>query len=66
MHNTSSKPQKEEIPTNQTTHHKKKQDTTPLRRKIRITKEINLVAAQPQRERERGMGWKEKEERNEK
>jgi hypothetical protein len=58
MHNTSSKPQKEEIPTSQTIH-TKTNNTTP-RRKIRITKEIDLVVAQPQRERERererGMG----------
>jgi hypothetical protein len=51
MHNTSSKPQKEEIPTNQTTH-TKTNNTTP-RRKIRITKEIDLVVAQPRRERKR-------------
>jgi hypothetical protein len=46
MHNTTSRPQKEEIPTNQT--------TPPPRRKIRITKEIDLLVAQPQRERESG------------
>jgi hypothetical protein len=56
MHNTSSKPQKEEIPTNQTT------PQTP-RRKIRITKEIDLLVAQPQRERERGMDCEKKKER---
>jgi hypothetical protein len=58
VHKTSSKPQKEEILTNQTTH-MKTNNTTP-RRKIRTTKEIDLVVVQPERERERGMGCKRK------
>jgi hypothetical protein len=49
MQNISSKPQKEEIPTNQTTH--KNTNNTSPRRKIRITKEIDLVVAQSHRER---------------
>ena len=61
MHNMSSKPQKEEIPTNQTTH-TKTNNITP-RRNIRITKEIDLVMAQLERERERGMGYEKKKER---